>query len=96
MDSAGEASSHTPVAGCVLQTETGLVSLGDLLSGGGIQQVVVTEGLHAVVVPEDTHNVLVAILIMPGMNVCSLSSNCTFHANSCTALVPFAQPILFI
>lgn len=55
MSSAGEASSYSRVAGCVLQAETCLVSLCDLLSSGDVQQVIVAEGLHTVVMPEDTH-----------------------------------------
>lgn len=59
VNSAGEASSYSRVTGCVLQAETGLVSLSDLLSRGGVQQVIVTKGLHAVVMPGDrkTHKV---------------------------------------
>lgn len=55
MSSAGEASSYSRVAGRVLQAETGLVSLCDLLSSGDVQQVIVAEGLHTVEMPEDTH-----------------------------------------
>ncbi len=53
MSSAGEASSYSRVTGRVLQTETGLVSLSDLLSRGDVQQVIVTKGLHTVVMPEE-------------------------------------------
>lgn len=47
--SAGKAPSHPRVTGRVLQAETGLVSLCHLLSSGDVQQVVITEGFHAVV-----------------------------------------------
>lgn len=45
---AGKAPARPGVAGRVLQAEAGLVSLSHLLSGGDVQQVIVTEGLHAV------------------------------------------------
>lgn len=51
VNSAGEAASYSGVTGCVLQAETRLVSLSNLLSGGDVQQVIVTESLHAVVMP---------------------------------------------
>lgn len=51
VNSAGKASAYSRVAWCVLQTKAGLVSLRHLLSCGGVQQVIVTEGLHAVEVP---------------------------------------------
>lgn len=38
------------VAGRVLQAKTGFVSLGHFAPSNGVQQVVVTEGVHAVVV----------------------------------------------
>lgn len=41
------------VAGRVLQAEAGLVALGHRMLSGGIQQVVVAELIHAVVVPVD-------------------------------------------
>lgn len=46
------------VTGSVLQTETGFVPLSDLLSRGNIQQVIVAEGLHAVVMPKHTEGQL--------------------------------------
>lgn len=48
VDGAGKTPPRSRVAGCVLEAETGLVSLSHLLSGGDVQQVIVTEGLHAV------------------------------------------------
>lgn len=48
---AGIAAPETRIAGRVFQAKTGLVSLGHLPSGDHIQQVVVAEGVHAVVVP---------------------------------------------
>lgn len=50
---AGVAPPESRVTACVLQAEAGLVSLGYFTSGDGVQQVVVAEGVHAVVVPED-------------------------------------------
>lgn len=47
----GIATSKSCVAGCVLQAKTGFMSLSHFTSGNDIQQVVVTEGVHAVVVP---------------------------------------------
>ena len=54
MNSAGEAASYSGVTGCVFQAETGLVSLSNFLSGGDVQQVIVTESLHAVIMPAKT------------------------------------------
>ena len=51
MSRAGEATAYSRVTGSVLQTEAGLVSLGHLPPRGDIYKVVVTEGLHAVIVP---------------------------------------------
>lgn len=52
MGCAGIATPESRVTACVLQAETGLVSLRDFPSSDDVQQVVVTEGVHAVVVPE--------------------------------------------
>lgn len=53
----GVASPESCIAACVLQAETGLVSLGYFPSCPHVQQVVVTERVHAVVVPEEwTHS----------------------------------------
>ena len=41
------------VAGRVLQAEAGLVALGHWVMGAGVQQFVVAELIHAVVVPMD-------------------------------------------
>lgn len=49
---AGVAPSEARVTPRVLQAETGLVSLGHSTSSDHIQQVVVTEGVHAVVMSE--------------------------------------------
>lgn len=46
----GVAAPESRVAGRVLQAKTGFVSLGHFASSNGVQQVVVTEGVHAVVV----------------------------------------------
>lgn len=51
MGGAGVALQVAEVAGGVLQAEAGLVALGHLPARGGIQQVVVAELVHAVVVP---------------------------------------------
>ena len=50
MRRAGVASPEPRVTTGVLQAKAGLVSLGHFVSSNGIQQVVVTEGVHAVVV----------------------------------------------
>lgn len=42
-------SPHAWITAGVLQTETGLVALSNLSARGGVQKVVVTERLHAVV-----------------------------------------------
>lgn len=47
----GIATPESRVAGRVFQAKTGFVSLSHFTSGNDIQQVVVTEGVHAVVVP---------------------------------------------
>lgn len=47
----GIATSESRVAGRVFQAKTGFVSLSHFTSSDDIQQVVVTEGVHAVVVP---------------------------------------------
>lgn len=47
----GVASPKSGIAGRVFQAKTGFVSFGHFTSGNDIQQVVVTEGVHAVVVP---------------------------------------------
>lgn len=54
VNSAGIATPYSCVAGRVLQTETGFVSLSHLLSRGGIKQVIVTEGLHTVEMSGET------------------------------------------
>lgn len=46
----GIAAPESRVAGRVLQAKTGFVSLGHFASSSGVQQVVVAEGVHAVVV----------------------------------------------
>lgn len=46
----GIAAPESRVAGRVLQAKTGFVSLGHFAPSNGVQQVVVTEGVHAVVV----------------------------------------------
>lgn len=46
----GIATPESRVTACVLQAKTGLVSLGHFASSDGVQQVVVTEGVHAVIV----------------------------------------------
>lgn len=46
----GVAAPESRVAGRVLQAKTGFVSLGHFAPSNGVQQVVVTEGVHAVVV----------------------------------------------
>lgn len=51
MGCAGIATPESRITACVLQAETGLVSLCDSPSSDDVQQVVVTEGVHAVVVP---------------------------------------------
>lgn len=51
MGCTGIAPPESRVTACVLEAETGLVSLGYFTSGGDVQQVVVAEGIHAVVVP---------------------------------------------
>lgn len=48
----GVAPPEPGVAARVLQAETGLVPLGHFAPGDDVQQVVVTEGVHAVVVSE--------------------------------------------
>ena len=50
----GVAASEAGLTPCVLQAEAGLVSLGHLAPRGGVQQVVMTEGVHAVEVPDGT------------------------------------------
>lgn len=50
---AGVALQVAEITGGVLQAEAGLVALGHLPPRGGIQQVVVAELIHAVVVPGD-------------------------------------------
>lgn len=52
MGCTGIAPPESGVTACVLEAETGLVSLGHFTSSDDVQQVVVTEGVHAVVVPE--------------------------------------------
>lgn len=52
MSCTGIASPESRIAVRVLQTETGLVSLGHFTSCDNVQQVVVAEGVHAVVVSE--------------------------------------------
>lgn len=49
---AGVAPSKSGVTVGVFQAETGLVTLGHFTSCQGVQQVVVTEGVHAVEVSE--------------------------------------------
>ena len=51
---AGVATPHSRVTGSLLQAEAGLVSLGHLAPRGDVQQVVMTEGVHAVEVPDGT------------------------------------------
>lgn len=46
----GIATPESRVTARVLQAKTGLVSLGHFASSDGVQQVVVTEGVHAVIV----------------------------------------------
>lgn len=45
----GVAPPESGITAGVLQAKTGLVSLGHFTSSDGVQQVVVTEGVHAVV-----------------------------------------------
>lgn len=52
MSCAGIAPPEPWVTACVLQTETGFVSLSNFTPSDGVQQVVVTEGIHAVVMSE--------------------------------------------
>lgn len=52
--SAGVASAHSGVTAGVLQAETGLVPLSHLAARADLQQVVVAELIHAVVVSEGT------------------------------------------
>ena len=52
MGCAGIASSESRVTARVLQAETGLVPFSDFTPRGNVQQVIVTEGIHAVVMPE--------------------------------------------
>lgn len=52
MRRAGIAPPESGVTARVLQAKTGLVSLCHFTSGDDVQQVVVTEGVHAVVVSE--------------------------------------------
>lgn len=49
---AGVSAVVSRVAGSVLQAETGLVALGNLLLSGGVQQLVQAELVHAVEVTE--------------------------------------------
>lgn len=55
---AGVAAPESRVTACVLQAETGLVSLSHFSSSDGVQQVVVAEGVHAVVVPKTQSKIL--------------------------------------
>ena len=59
--SAGVASAHSGVTAGVLQAETGLVTLSHLPARGDVQEVVVTERLHAVVVPGDVYRTPVGL-----------------------------------
>lgn len=53
MCGAGKSPVVAVVTGSVLQAEAGLVALSHRVLSGGIQQVVVAELIHAVVVPVD-------------------------------------------
>ena len=50
MGCAGIAPPESRVTACVLKAETGLVPLSHFVSSCDVQQVIVTEGIHAVVV----------------------------------------------
>lgn len=52
----GVAPSESGITARVLQAKTGLVSLGHFTSGDDVEQVVVTEGVHAVVVSDRQKN----------------------------------------
>ena len=52
MSCAGIPPPESRVTASVLQTETGLVSLGHSTSRNSVQQVIITEGIHTVVMPE--------------------------------------------
>ena len=54
MSRAGVAASEASLTARVLQAEAGLVSLSHLAPRGEIQQVIMTEGVHAVEVPDGT------------------------------------------
>lgn len=49
MSCAGVSSPHTWITAGVLQTETGFMSLGHRSVRGGVQEVVIAEGIHAVI-----------------------------------------------
>lgn len=51
MRCAGVAAPESRVAGRVFQAEAGLVTLGHSTARGHFKQVIVTEGVHAVIVP---------------------------------------------
>lgn len=52
----GIAPSESGITARVLQAKTGLVSLGHFTSGNNVEQVVVAEGVHAVVVSDRQKN----------------------------------------
>lgn len=57
MGCAGISPPESMITASILQTETGLVSLGYFKSCYHVKQVVITEGVHAVVVPEGVRQI---------------------------------------